>query len=100
MVDLLAKYELNQLNRVKNNQKELCVELYSGGFKFMKHDSNKFPKKVGECVILPLSVIGSDRYMHQEYINSILMWQKVGHANGFLTYAFNPNYREIKENLR
>ena len=38
--------------------------------------------------------------MHQEYLDSVDLWQKFGHADGFLTFTFNPNCREMTENLR
>ena len=99
IVDQFAKVELNRLNYIKTHQKELRAELYSGAKDAMKGDSNNL-QNIGKHVILPSSVTGSDRYMHQQYLDSIALWQRFGHADGFLTYTFNPNCREITENLR
>ena len=65
----------------------------------MKDNSNNL-QNIGKHVILPSSVTGSDRYIHQQYLDYIALWQMFGHADGFLTYTSNPNCKEITENLQ
>ena len=38
--------------------------------------------------------------MHQEYLDSIGLYQQYGHPHGFATMTCNANWHEIKENLK
>ena len=38
--------------------------------------------------------------MHQEYLDSIGLYQWYGHPHGFATMTCNPNWHEIQENLK
>ena len=38
--------------------------------------------------------------MHQEYLDSIGLYQQYGHPYGFATMTCNSNWREIQENLK
>ena len=37
--------------------------------------------------------------MHQQYLDSIALYQRVGHPHFFITTTTNPNWTEIQENL-
>ena len=37
--------------------------------------------------------------MHQQYLDSIALYQRFGHAHYFITMTTNPNWTEIPENL-
>ena len=85
-MDQFAKSELSRLHNIKSNQKEMCAEVYSGAKDAMrKSDGDGGLKNVGKRVILPSSLIGGDRYMHQEYLDSIGLYQCYGHPHGFAT---------------
>ena len=101
IVDQFAKSELSRLHYIKCHQKEMRAEVYSGAKDAMaKSDGDESLKNVGKRVILPSSFIGGDRYMHQEYLDSIGLYQRYGHPHGFATMTCNPNWREIQENLK
>ena len=77
------------------------AEVYSGAKDVItKSDGDEDLKNVGKRIILPSSFIGGDRYMHQEYLDSIGLYQQYGHPHGFATMTCNPNWREIQENLK
>lgn len=38
--------------------------------------------------------------MHQQYLDSIGLYQRFGHPHLFITMTCNPNWREIQDNLR
>ena len=87
------------MNWVKNNQGTICADFYTGARdQLHQHDGNNVVSEM-KRTILPSSITGSDRYMHQQYLDSIALWQRFGSADGFLTYTFNANCREIKEQL-
>ena len=77
------------------------AEVYSGAKDAMKKsDGDGDLRNVGKRVILPSSFIGGDRYMHQEYLDSIALYQSYGYPHGFATMTCNPNRHEIQENLK
>ena len=55
--------------------------------------------KVGKKVVLPSSFTGGDRYMHQQYLDSIALYQRFGRPRFFNTVTTHPNWIEIQENL-
>ena len=79
----------------------MWAEVYSGAkYAMRKTDGDGGLKNVGKRVILSSSFIGGDRYMHQEYLDSIGLYQHYGHPHGFATMTYNPNWHEIQENLK
>ena len=51
-------------------------------------------------VVLPSSFTGGDRYMHQQFQDSIALIQKYGKPHFFLTMTCNPKWEEIKNALK
>jgi hypothetical protein len=98
IVDQYAKIELGRLRYVAKNQKEMRVELYSGAKDAMKKSDTDL-NNVGRKVILPSSFTGGDRYMHQQYLDAIALYQTFGHPHLFITMTCNPDWPEIKDNL-
>ena len=79
MVDQFAKVELSRLTYIENHQKELRAEVYSGAKDAMKSDGIGH-KDVGKKVIILLSSFTSgSRYMHQQYLDSIALYQRFAH---------------------
>ena len=52
-----------------------------------------------EKIVLPSSFTCGDRYMHQQYLDSIALCQRFGHPHLFITMTCNPNWKEIQDNL-
>ena len=50
-------------------------------------------------VILPSSFSGIPRSMKQKFLNSMIIVQRLGNPDYFITMTCNPNWKEIKENL-
>ena len=97
IVDQFAKSELSRLNWIEHHQKDLRAEVYSGAKDAMKSDRLG---NVGKRVVLPSSFLGGDRYMHQQYLDSIALYQRFGHPHLFITMTCNPNWPEIQDNLK
>lgn len=51
-------------------------------------------------VVLPSSYTGGPRFMKQLYQDTIALSTKFGRPDLFTTFTCNPNWKEIKENLR
>ena len=100
VVDQFAKIELSRLNYIKNNQKEMRAELYNGLKDAVTKNDGENIGKIGKKVILPSSFISGDRFMHQHYQDAISLLRRFGKPHLFITMTTNPDWREIKENLR
>ena len=81
------------------HQKELRVEVYSGAKDALHKSDGSGLDGIGKKVILPSSFTGGDRYMHQQFLDSIALYQRFSHPHIFLTMTCNPNWPEIQENL-
>ena len=55
---------------------------------------------VGTPVILPATFGGSPRAMHQSYLDAMALVGRFGRPDYFLTMTANPEWDEIKNNLR
>ena len=80
------------------HQKELRAEVYNGAKDAMK--SNTDLNSVGKQVILPSSFTRGERYMHQQSLDSIALYQIFGHPHLFITMTTNPDWPEITAHLK
>ena len=96
-VDHYSMIERYTLWWVRQHQTAIKAELYSGANDNLTTDDVDNPVK---RYVLPSSITGSDRYMYQQYCDAITLWHEFGHPDGFLTWTFNPDCRELKEQLR
>ena len=56
--------------------------------------------KVGRRIILPASFIGGPRDMLKRYMDAMALMQHFGKPDIFFTMTCNPNWPEIKQELR
>ena len=97
IVDQFAKSELGRCSYVELHPKELCAEVYNGAKDAMK--SNAGLSNVGKRVILPSSFTGGERYMHQQSLDSIALYQTFGNPYLFITMTTRPDWPEIIAHL-
>ena len=71
--------------------------MYSGLQDAMNRDDEG---STGVKVILPSSFTGGDRYMHQQYLDSMALFQRFGRPHFFIPMTFNPDWLEITGYLR
>ena len=55
--------------------------------------------KIGKMLILPSNCTGSQRFLKQNYMNSMSIVNRYGKPDLFITMTCNPNLKEISENL-
>ena len=70
--DMWCKTEKEVLDWVKRSQKELRAELYQGLEDALEGDEQINDQQVGTRMILPSSITGSPRQMHQLYQVNLL----------------------------
>ena len=99
IVDQFCKLELERLRYIENNQKTLRAENYE----HLKTQLKKRGMKVGETgvayKILPSTFVGSERNMHQQYLDSMAICQRMGKPHLFITMTCNPGWSEIVSQL-
>ena len=127
VVDAYVKTEGCRLLFLRNNQRQLRVDLYSGkqrcycvvlciimsmqilllkslfayiGLMDHLHNHSESDAHAGVPVILPSSFSGSPRAMQQNYQDAMAIVAKYGKPDLFVTYTCNPSIRDIVENLR
>ncbi len=100
IVDAYVKIESNRLNYIRMNQKLLRVEHYRGLMDHVHNMSDSPGVKAGKMVILPSSFQGSPRAMQQNYQDAMALVRKFGKPDLFITMTCNPQWREVKENLK
>jgi hypothetical protein len=94
-VDVYTCLEQNRLDWLRQNQGKLRTELYSGLQDALERgDTNT--EQVGRRVYLPLSHIGSPRYMQQNLQDAIVICRWVLYPNLFVTFTCNAKWPEIQ----
>ena len=101
ILDQYCKVELERLRWVELNQKTIRAELYSGlGDSVKKCEDLQDLGRMGKKVILPSTFTGGERYMHQQFLDSMALFQKFGRPHFFITATANPNWKEIQDALK
>lgn len=98
-MDNYVKIEKDRIEFIKENQRKIRAETYSGLVDYMNTAAQNADPRVGRIVILPSSFSGSPRNMMRHYQDAMGIVRKFGKPDLFITMTFNPNWREIRENL-
>ena len=101
VVDAWASIEQSTLNWVKNHQKELRSDVYSGlrDAVLGDRDNNLNLAEHGQRIILPSSFQGGERHMTQLFQDAMAIVRTFGKPDIFLTMTANPNWPEIQDQL-
>ena len=101
IVDDFVKYENDQMQWIKDNQKQLKSDLYTNVLDWIKKTANENDKEIGSFYVLPSTHTGSPRYMHKNYVETMAMITQIckGRCDLFLTMTCNPKWKNIEENL-
>lgn len=99
IVDAYVKVEGSRLRYIKENQRGLRVELYSGLMDHIKNLASTRDVHPGKIFILPSSFQGGARCMQQRYQNAMAVVRKYGKPCLLLTFNRNPLWSEITRNI-
>ncbi|XP_065217552.1 uncharacterized protein LOC135843544 [Planococcus citri] len=99
VVDSYVQVEANRLNFVRNHQKDLRVESYTGLMDYMRNKTEENACEVGKQIILPSSFEGSPRNMREKYLDAMSIVSTCGSPDLFITFTCNPKWPEISDNL-
>jgi hypothetical protein len=84
LVDNYVRIESSRLLFLRNNQKQLRIEMYAG----IGDDSD--PRQIGRTIVLPSSFTGGPRYMRQMLQDGLAIIRHVGKPTLFVTMTCNP----------
>lgn len=98
-VDMMAKMMTERLSFIRNNQKTLRADDYIHLRDAVQQDANINANNIGQRVILPATVTGSPRYMHEKSQDAMTYVRKHGRPDLFITFTCNPEWPEIKNEL-
>ncbi|EEY60735.1 helitron helicase-like protein [Phytophthora infestans T30-4] len=127
-VDQWAKCEQERLRFIKKNQLQYRLETLQGLTDALRGESVEIHRmaaddeaairrtrrgnyteqesaepdagEVGRKIIIPPKFTGGPRYMYQRFLDAMAIVRETGAPNLFITMTCNPNWPEIKENLR
>jgi hypothetical protein len=96
IVDSWLKIEMNRLNYIKQNQRQLRLDTIQNLQDYMLGDDDVPP---GRNIILAASFTGGPRYMIGQYQDAMSIVSKYGKPDLFITFTCNPTWPEFRENL-
>lgn len=96
---MYVKIETSRLDYFWNRQDEIRADLYQGIVDSVGQGKTQ-GLKVGTRIVLPRIFIGGPRDMQKRYLDAMALVKKYGKPDLFLTMTCNPNWPEIKKELR
>ncbi|XP_058741706.1 uncharacterized protein LOC131614094 [Vicia villosa] len=90
--------ESQRLNYIRKHQKKLRVSKYNN-LNGPEQDQNTHGANKGKRVVLPLTYVGSRRYMEQLYFDGMDICSHIGFPDLFITFTCNPMWPEVKRLL-
>ena len=104
IVDAYCKIESNRLYFIRSNPQQLRVDKYSALADYVdRRQREADPEKshaAGTPVLLPSSFEGSPRSQQMRYKDAMTVVSKHGKPDLFVTITCNPEWPEIKNNLK
>ncbi|CAH9146259.1 unnamed protein product [Cuscuta epithymum] len=94
LVDGYTMIESSRLRYIRQHQKELRSDLYSGLADAVGRGETN-ASRVGQLIVLPNSFTGSARYMMQNYQDAMAICRWAGYPQLFITFTCNPKWPEI-----
>ena len=99
IVDIHVKIETERLDYFRNNQKIIRGELHQEILDSIQNSENR-GYKIGKSIVLPTGFIGGPRNLTKRYMDAMCFVERYGKSDVFLTMTCNPNWPEIKQELR
>ncbi|KAL8115589.1 hypothetical protein AgCh_022185 [Apium graveolens] len=96
LVDAFSTIEQTRLWWFRTHQTTIRNELYSHICDSVRR-GDVDASNTGKGVILPAGVVGSKRYMQQNFQDALAVCRHVGHPDIFLTMTSNPFWDEIQK---
>ncbi|XP_022888792.1 uncharacterized protein LOC111404232 [Olea europaea var. sylvestris] len=99
VVDMYVKIETVRLYYFRKNQKQIRAELYQGIVDSVQNGKTR-GCKIGKKFVLPQSFTYGPRDMLRRYLDAMAIVQRFEKSDIFLIITCNPNWPEIKQELK
>lgn len=99
IVDSYLKMEKERINFFVENQNKIQQNQYTSVLNAVTSKASECNATVGSVKILPATFVGSQRYMEQNYQDSMTIVKNFGKPDLFITMTCNFQWPEIQENL-
>ena len=97
LVHIWAAAESSRLSWIRDHQRELRADLYSGVVDAL-HEGVDLAL-IGRKVILPASFTSGPRFMQRNLQNALALLRKFGGSDLFVTFTANPHWKEVEDAL-
>ena len=98
--DMYVKVEDQRLQWIRHNQDNIHSALYQGLVDHLHASDNVAQSnQVGRRVVLPSSMTGSLRFMHQKYQDAMAIVRELSKPDFFVTFTSKQAWKEITVNL-
>ena len=98
IVDVYTKVEGHRLDFIRNQQAALRVDRYQGLMDYVER-SDQALDRLGRCLILPSTFVGSPRAMQQNFQDAMSIVRELGKPDLFITTSCNPKWPKISSSL-
>ena len=98
-VDMYIKVETTRLEFHRSEQDKLRNEFLQGIVDSINAGETR-GDQIGKRIVLPTSFIGGPRDMRRRYLDAMALVQQFGKPDLFITMTCNPDWKEIKQELR
>ncbi|XP_065664855.1 uncharacterized protein LOC136086500 [Hydra vulgaris] len=98
-VDAFVKIEGQLLGFIRKNQNKLTSEQYDVLHEHVNNLGNDHNVRPGRVVVLPSNYVRSPRAIKENFEDAVAIIKKYGKPDLFITFTWNPKWREITENL-
>ena len=88
--------ESSRIHWVKNNQKQITAEKWSG---LLDAVAENDLQNAGKRIILPPSIYGSPRFYQECFYDAMALVMHFGKPDYFITVTTNPNWTEIEKKV-
>lgn len=99
VVDMYIKIESTRLDFIIKDQIRIRADLYQGIVDSVASGEVR-GSMAGKRIVLPSSFIGGPRDIRRRYLDAMALVQRYGKPDIFLTMTCNPDWDEIKAELR
>jgi hypothetical protein len=96
-VEEYVKIKQQRLRFIRQNQVNLCADLYHGIRDMARQDHDL--AHVGRFIVLPAMFNGGERYMRQQHQDAMAVVRVFGKPGLFITVTCSPQWPEVINNL-
>jgi hypothetical protein len=100
IVDMRMMVEQQRVDYARTHQEQLLVDSYGSLQDYLHQACEEIGFRFGKKIVCPSTVVGTERWYREQYMDAMAVVQKKGRPDLFITITCNQNWPEIQENLK